>query len=175
MFLYHGSNAVIKHVDLALSRPYKDFGRGFYCANLKTQAEAMARRVSKLYGGQPFVSVYELNETVFSVSAITTKIFSTPSTDWAQFVMNNRNKKLMVDVGVLSNHDNRFDVVVGPVADDEMYAQFQLLQDGIIDLQMLATKLQYMKHSNQYSFHSKLSLTYLTFVEGYSCLKSSDS
>jgi hypothetical protein len=57
MFLYHGSNAVMKQVDLALSRPYKDFGRGFYCANLKSQAEAMARRVSKLYGGQAYASV----------------------------------------------------------------------------------------------------------------------
>ena len=75
--------------------------------------------------------------------------------------------KPLVDAGVLSNHDNRFDLVVGPVADDEMYAQFQLLQDGIIDLQVLATKLQYMKHSNQYSFHSTQALTYLTFVEGY--------
>ena len=124
---------------------------------MKCQAEATARRISRLYGGQPFVSVYELDEAVFS----------TPSTDWAQFVINNRKNKSMVDAGVHSNHDNRFDLVVGPGADDEMYAQFQLLQDGIIDLQVLATKLQYMKHSNQYSFHSTQALTYLTFVEGY--------
>jgi hypothetical protein len=83
--------------------------------------------------------------------------------------------KPLVDAGVLSNHDNRFDLVVGPVADDEMYAQFQLLQDGTIDLQVLATKLQYMKHSNRYSFHSTQALTYLTYVEEYSCLKSNDS
>jgi hypothetical protein len=64
MLLYHGSNAVVKQVDLALSRAYKDFGRGFYCTNVKSQAEATARRVSRLYGGLPFVSVYELDETV---------------------------------------------------------------------------------------------------------------
>lgn len=59
MQLYHGSNGMIEQVDLSKSRLFKDFGRGFYCTNLKSQAEAMARRVAKLYGGVPFVSVFQ--------------------------------------------------------------------------------------------------------------------
>ena len=30
MLLYHGSNIDIKEIDLAMCRPYKDFGKGFY-------------------------------------------------------------------------------------------------------------------------------------------------
>lgn len=29
MILYHGTNLDIQSIDLALCRPYKDFGRGF--------------------------------------------------------------------------------------------------------------------------------------------------
>jgi hypothetical protein len=171
MQLYHGSNAIIEQVDLSKSRPYKDFGRGFYCTNLKLQAEAMARRVSKLYGGTPFVTEYQLDHKIFDDSTVNIMTFESPSTDWAQFVMNNRKKVIPDSDHSFSNHDNRFDLVVGPVADDEMYAQFQLLQEGIIDLQVLAKKLEFMQHSNQYSFHSAKSLQYLLFVEGYECLK----
>ncbi len=175
MQLYHGSNAVIEQVDLSKSRPYKDFGRGFYCTNLKSQAEAMAYRVAKLYGGVPFVSVFQLDGKIFDDSAVTIMTFESPSTDWAKFVMNNR-KRMTTEPNIeFSNHDNRFDLVIGPVADDEMYAQFQLLQEGMIDMELLAKKLQFMKHSNQYSFHSVNSLKYLSFMEGYECLKSKDS
>ena len=30
MFLYHGSTVEIKEIDLSLSKPNKDFGKGFY-------------------------------------------------------------------------------------------------------------------------------------------------
>jgi len=30
MRLYHGSNTAFREVDLAICRPNKDFGRGFY-------------------------------------------------------------------------------------------------------------------------------------------------
>jgi len=39
MILYHGSNMPIESVELHRCRPYKDFGRGFYCTTIKNQAE----------------------------------------------------------------------------------------------------------------------------------------
>ncbi len=51
MVLYHGSNTDIKVIDLAMCRPYKDFGRGFYLTVMKEQAEKMANRVARIYGG----------------------------------------------------------------------------------------------------------------------------
>jgi len=50
MLLYHGSNINIKEIDLAMCRPYKDFGRGFYLTVLREQAEKIAKRVAKIYG-----------------------------------------------------------------------------------------------------------------------------
>lgn len=39
MLLYHGGNIDIKEIDLAMCRPYKDFGKGFYLTVMKDQAE----------------------------------------------------------------------------------------------------------------------------------------
>ena len=53
MRLYHGSNVKIDSINLAMCRPYKDFGKGFYLTDMKEQAEKMAARVARIYGGFP--------------------------------------------------------------------------------------------------------------------------
>lgn len=50
MRLYHGSNLKIDEIDLLKCKPYKDFGKGFYCTTIKKQAEFMAKRVVKRQG-----------------------------------------------------------------------------------------------------------------------------
>lgn len=62
MLLYHGSNTDIKSISLAMCRPYKNFGRGFYLTELKDQALKMANRVSRIYGGHSIVNIYEIND-----------------------------------------------------------------------------------------------------------------
>lgn len=57
MFLYHGSNIEIKKIDLSLSKPYKDFGRGFYLSDNYEQALQMANFKTSLLGGNPVVNV----------------------------------------------------------------------------------------------------------------------
>ena len=44
-----------KEVDLALCRPNKDFGRGFYLSPDRHAAERMAIRTTKRFEGRPFV------------------------------------------------------------------------------------------------------------------------
>ena len=57
MRLYHGSNIDICDINLAMCRPYKDFGRGFYLTDIQQQAEKMEERVSRIYGGVPVQAV----------------------------------------------------------------------------------------------------------------------
>ena len=42
--LYHGSNVKIETPDLSHSKPYKDFGRGFYLSEDRQQALNMANQ-----------------------------------------------------------------------------------------------------------------------------------
>ena len=62
MRLFHGSNVLIDSINLAMCRPYKDFGRGFYLTDLEEQAEKMAVRVSRIYGGTPVVNSFEIDD-----------------------------------------------------------------------------------------------------------------
>ena len=62
MKLYHGSNTQIRNINISMCRPYKDFGKGFYLTDIKEQAERMAIRVSKIYGGNPVLNIFEIQD-----------------------------------------------------------------------------------------------------------------
>ena len=62
--LYHGSNQNIEVPDLVHSKPYKDFGRGFYLSANKQQALDMAfQKVSQTQLGNAEVTEFLFDET----------------------------------------------------------------------------------------------------------------
>ena len=152
MILYHGTYTDFDSIDLSLSNPYKDFGKGFYLTDIREQAEQMARRTSAIYSGEPIVTEFEFDET--ALYTLSVKIFEEPSEDWALFVMANRSRKNLQPT-------HSFDIVIGPVADDTIATLFRNFDDGIIDLQMLVNGLKYKKVSSQYLFHSAKAIKYL--------------
>lgn len=48
MKLYHGTNVDFGVIDLTKSNKYKDFGQGFYLTDIRTQAEELAAKKSRL-------------------------------------------------------------------------------------------------------------------------------
>ena len=64
MRLYYGNNIVIDNINLAMCRPYKDFGRGFYLTDIEEQAQKMAIRVARIYRKTPTVNVYEIDDNM---------------------------------------------------------------------------------------------------------------
>lgn len=166
MRLYHGSNIVIDSINLAMCRPYKDFGRGFYLTDIKEQAEKMAVRVSKIYGGSPIVSTFEIQDGFRKIDGIKVKDFGLETTEeWAKFVMNNRNRTFTNVKDTLCNKDNKYDIVIGPVADDNMALLFRQYENEIIDFKTLLAGMIYKKTSSQYSFHTEKSIKFLRKVE----------
>lgn len=165
MRLYHGSNIVIDSINLAMCRPYKDFGKGFYLTDIKEQAEKMAVRVSKIYGGFPVVNVFEIEDNFKKLSDIKIKDFGVHTTEeWAKFVMNNRNRAFEDEKNVLCNKDNKYDIVIGPVADDNMALLFRQYENEIIDFDTLLKGMIYKKTSSQYSFHTEKGIKLLRKV-----------
>lgn len=112
LVLYHGSNIAFDEIDLGKSHNRRDFGRGFYCTVLESQAEEWAKR---LY---------------------------------------------------LRSHkggiQHTYDVVVGPVADDNTMETVQLYLSGILKAEEAVERLRYNKVNNQVSFHTPLALEHLT-------------
>lgn len=165
MILYHGSNISIDKIDLGKCRPYKDFGKGFYLTEIKEQAIKMANRVAKIYGGTPVVNIYELSDFVIRNEELNIYDFGTePTVQWASFVMNNRNCSFTQFASNECNLDNKYDIVIGPVADDDMAMLFRQYQNKWIDFSVLLKGLTFKSTTNQYSFHTIKSLEYIQKV-----------
>lgn len=149
MKLYHGSNAPIYKIDLSHCRPNKDFGRGFYLSPDKSAAEKMAHRTVKRFGGVPYVMTYEFEES--GVSLVHRKRFEVPSVEWATFVMANRRPD-----GDASDHnrDNRYGIVIGPIANDDLALLFRQFSRGLLSVEMLMREMQFKVLTVQYSFHT---------------------
>lgn len=166
MKLYHGSNVWIDSINLAMCRPNKDFGTGFYLTDIKEQAERMAIRVSKIYGGDPVLNVFELNDDFKTRTDLRIKDFGEQtSEEWALFVMNNRNKLFEDIKNPLCNLDRKYDIVIGPVADDNMALLFRQYENEMIDFETLLKGMIYKKTSSQYSFHTEKGIRLLRKVE----------
>ena len=166
MRLYHGSNVVIESINLAMCRPYKDFGKGFYLTDIEEQAKQMAKRVSRIYGGSPVVNTFEIQDDFRKMSDIKIKDFGIQTTEeWAKFVMSNRNRAFTDEVNTLCNRDNKYDIVIGPVADDNMALLFRQYENEIIDFETLLKGMIYKKTSSQYSFHTEKVIRLLRKVD----------
>lgn len=162
MILYHGSNTDIKTIDLTMCRPYKDFGRGFYLTTLQEQAERMAKRVARIYGGTPIVNAYDFDETILSSSRLNILDFDDiPSEKWARFVMNNRSRSFYDERSQECNLGNKYDIVVGPIANDDMAVLFRQYENDMISFQTLVDGMKYRETTNQYSFHTERAIALL--------------
>ena len=61
MKLYHGSDITIEKIDFEKSKPFKDFGKGFYLSAEYEQAMEMAKQRirQKLGVGTPVITAFD--------------------------------------------------------------------------------------------------------------------
>lgn len=163
MKLYHGTNCSIEKIDLAKCRPYKDFGKGFYLTVLEQQAKEWALRISERFKGKPKVMIYEYS----SKSSLNILKFEKPNIEWAYFIMNNRNRNFHGNFEKLNNHNCQYDIVEGPVGNDDIAVILDQFIQGLIEDKTLINKLSYKQLNHQISFHTEIALTTLTKVGEY--------
>ena len=144
--LYHGSNVEIENIDLSKSKIGKDFGKGFYLNPNFDQAYKMAVRAKKIYKeGFEIVSTFEFYEEILSDSELKVKVFNNYSKEWADFVVANRNNKSEIPL-------HPFDIVIGPIADDNVGTQIYRYSRGFIDIDKLIAELKFEERAIQYFF-----------------------
>ena len=157
MKLYHGSNVVIKKIDLSQSKIGKDFGCGFYLSADKNQAQQLAeRKVEQLGEGSAIVNEYDFDEQLLQKgSPLSILRFENYSKEWAEFILTNRRNRSRK-----SNHS--YDIVIGPIANDTVGYQIRRYVAGIIDMDHFLEELKYMKGiSFQYFFGTEAAIKYL--------------
>jgi hypothetical protein len=124
----------------------------------------MASRVSRIYGGTPLVTVFELDKQIFDCSNLNIRIFQQPTKEWALFVINNRNRHFSDFSNIECNLDLKYDLVIGPIADDDLALLFQQFSNGMIGVDTLVREMEFKRLTDQYSFHTERSLKYLKKV-----------
>ena len=155
MILYHGSNLVVEEPKIVTQNRYLDFGYGFYTTTNKLQAISFAEKVYKRKNeGSKQVSIYEIDEKeLFSECSFIR--FDSPDEAWLDFVAQNRS----------GNYEGeKYDVIFGPVADDDVYTTFTLYQSGVLSKEQTLERLKVKKLYDQMVFTTEKALTYLKFV-----------
>ena len=156
--LYHGSNHTIKQPDPNFSKRSKmDFGKAFYT----TTSEEQARRFTHLVlsrnkgNGTKTINIYDFDISAFSDLKI--KDFQDKIDEWFDYVEKNRrhSKQSYCD----------YDIVIGPVADDNIQETFLLYEAEVIDKQEAIKRLKLEVLEDQLAFKSPMSVTYLRFLE----------
>lgn len=148
--LYHGSNVIVEKPQVLISGFYKDFGYGFYCTNIEKQARkwALTKR------GASIVSLYNYKPTD------DLKILSFPvmTDEWLDFVVDCRR-------GI--KHD--FDIVEGPMADDQIWDYVEDFMEGVITREAFWILAKFKYPTHQIVFCTQKSLDSIKFKESF-CL-----
>ena len=158
MRLFHGSNTAFRDVDLSLCRPNKDFGQGFYLSPDRSAAERMAVRTVRRFGGKAYLMIFDFDETV--LANVPVKRFPQPTQEWAMFVMANRRPQIEA---ADHNRDNRYGMVLGPVANDDLALLFRQFALGLVSVEMLVREMRFKQLTMQYSFHTPQAVAALRF------------
>lgn len=154
MILYHGSNTDFDTIELSKCLPNKDFGQGFYLTPSKYDALQRAKdKCNKEHGGVPIVLRYKWDEA--NLQKLSIKRFEKIDEEWVTFIFNNRRRK---------SKGHKFDIVIGPVADDGVVLSLQLFENNYIDMKALLERLTYARPSVQYCFCTQCAIDQLQRV-----------
>ena len=93
------------------------------------------------------------------------RIFDNPSNEWALFIMSNRSRSFKHIESPDCNLDAKYDIVIGPVANDDMVLLFRQYTEDLLTIEMLARGMEFRHLSSQYSFHTERAVTTLEFEE----------
>ena len=154
MKLYHGSDVVVDNPKIVESNRPLDFGSGFYVTSDKRQAEAWAKRVAARNDSE----ICYLNQYDFDLIKAGKELnilrFNGASREWLDFVCANRKTKKI---------ENNYDIIVGPVADDQVFTVVVRYENGEYNLEEVLKRLKVEKLTDQMVFRTNDALTYLKF------------
>lgn len=148
MELYHGSYLTIKEPKIIQGRYTKDFGEGFYCTQLRQQAERWAGKYDS-----PYVNRYDYT----LVDGLKVLRFQEMTDEWLDFVVSCRN-----------GQPHKYDIVMGAMADDQIYNYVSDFIRGIITREQFWALAKFKYPTHQIAFCTEASLKCLTFITAYS-------
>lgn len=144
MTVYHGSYTAVKKPKIVKGKNTKDFGSGFYCTIIREQAERWAKRYDT-----PVVNSY----TVCMNADMKILEFKDMTEEWLDFIIDCRHGKV---------HD--YDIVIGAMANDQIYNFIADYMDGIITREQFWTMARFKYPTHQINFCTPKALECLDFL-----------
>lgn len=144
--VYHESNIIVDSPTIISGKFTKDFGDGFYCTVIEEQAKRWALKYDN-----SIVNIYEYNEN----KNLKIKEFTLMTEEWLDFIISCR-------AGI--KHD--YDIVIGAMADDQVYNYISDLINGDITREAFWQLAKFNHPTHQIAFCSDKSLECLNFVKG---------
>lgn len=144
LLVYHGSNVTVERPEIMINGYYKDFGYGFYCTVIKKQAKrwALTKRGNSIVNSYFYKENPELNLLQFEKM----------SDEWLDFVADCRSGK-----------EHNYDIVEGPMADDEIWDYVEDFLSGQISREAFWELAKFKYPTHQIVFCTKKALQTLSF------------
>lgn len=144
MTVYHGSYTIVEKPKIIKGKNTKDFGTGFYCTIIREQAERWAKRYDK-----GMVNTYNVRmDTSLKILE-----FKEMTEEWLEFIIDCRHGK-----------SHNYDIVIGAMANDQIYNFIADYIDGIITREQFWTMARFKYPTHQINFCSPATLKCLEFV-----------
>lgn len=156
MKLYHGGLVEIQVPLIIVGDHIGDFGVGFYTTTSLQQARRFVKtkcdREKKTCG---VVSIFDVRDDYLQLPVFRVRVFKKADEDWARFVEANRRNP---------DYEHDYDLIFGPVANDQVYASFALYESDLIDFAELINRLKVRKLTDQVLFHTEKALSLLNYA-----------
>ena len=143
MTVYHGGYQPVANPEIRIGRNTKDFGPGFYCTIIKEQAQRWAKRYNT-----KVVSIYDVKLS----PSVKIKEFKEMTDEWLDFIVECRSGKL-----------HEYDIVIGAMADDQIYNYVSDYVDGTITREQFWVLAKFKYPTHQINFCTEKALKCLDY------------
>ena len=138
MNVYHGSYTAVEMPEIYKSKFPKDFGKGFYCTELEQQAIRWASRYDTAV-----VSVYKYTPD----NNLKMLVFKKMTEEWLDFI-----------VACRSSKKHTFDIIIGAMANDQIYNYISDFIDGILTREQFWVLAKFKNPTHQICFCNEKAL-----------------
>ena len=143
--IYHGGYCPIATPEIIESKYAKDFGKGFYCTQLKDQAVRWAKRYDT-----PIVSIYNFEPN----NNLNILHFEQMTEQWLDFIVKCRSGQA---------HD--YDIVIGAMANDQVYNYISDFINDVLTREQFWVLAKFKHPTHQINFCNSKALECITFIK----------
>lgn len=149
--IYHGTPKLFEYPDSKYFKKNKDFGPAFYCTQIYKQAHRWATRRNET----GYINYYKFQ---LPTETLKTLKFNICSYDWLDFIATCRH-----------GNTHSYDIVEGPMADDEIYNYVELYLSGEISADDFMTLAKFKHPTHQVVFCTERALALIKFIRREEC------